>query len=139
MEAQVKRILSAIYLVSSLWVMVIALAVAAIVYLLKAILVWLTPALGYAGAYLVCSLLCIAPLVALGLYARSKIKPKRTHHHGLGDLGGTAAEKTETVAALVQTHPIEAVLLAFTLGFSFEHSADLRAIVGAASRHARQH
>ncbi len=139
METQVKRILSAIYLISSLWVMIIALAVAGIFYFLKAILIWLSPSLGFGGAYLFCALLCIVPLLILGHYARSRIRPQRTSLHPSGNTGMGPNGTTDDVAALVQAHPVEAVLLAFTLGFSLEQSADLRALASAASKYAQQH
>lgn len=122
MENLTKRILWVALTVSSLWLFVIGLSVSAIVFLFKALLEALVPAVGYANAYLICSLLCAALIGVAYLYMR-RLRPSPPLHLPETAQGGGLSP--EGISQLIREHPLEAATVAFTLGFSVETGTDL--------------
>ena|SRR3990167_364158 len=130
MENIAKKVIIMVLSIGAIWIITLGMTVAAIVFLVKAALIVLVPVVGQANAYLICGVLCVFPLLIFygSLNSKSSISKRK-----LDINGGLSADG---ISQMIRKHPLEAVTIAFTLGFSMEDVEELNKVVRAASRHA---
>lgn len=130
MEKMAKHVLWMVLCFSAVWLLALGLVVAVIAFLLKAALISLVPVVGQANAYLLCALLCVLPL----LVACFSIKYSSSFSRKESKIdGGLSADG---VGQMIRDHPLEAVTLAFTLGFAMDDAEELKQVLRVATQQA---
>lgn len=122
MEKIAKQVLWIVLSISALWLLGLGLAAASVVFFIKAALIALVPVVGQAYAYLLCGLLCAVPLLVAFFLMQSteSVYNKADRKH---------AFSADSLGQLIRKHPLEAVTIAFTLGFSMDDADELKQVL----------
>jgi hypothetical protein len=128
MEKIAKQVLLMVLCFCAVWLLALGLAAAVIAFMLKAVLISLEPVVGQANAYLLCALLCALPL----LVAYVSIKYSSSFNKKAPNTDGGLS--SDGVGQMIRDHPLEAVTVAFTLGFAMDDAEELKQVLRMAGK-----
>lgn len=125
--------------VVTVWLLMFGLVVGGIVLQFKALVLWLTPLLGPAGAYSVTGLMCFGVVVFSALVMKIWLRPGGVSRKQgeQPDGAGTVGEDPYASARVVlEKYPLESVLAAFAVGLSVNDAEELKKMAGTFLREA---